>query len=102
MSYFWFYPRAQLDRMEQMMADLTTAVSDLTAAVAAVAGRLGPSTTDLQAALTEAQAALDAMTAVDAADKQALADALAASQTAADSIETQVGTLNSIGQPPAV
>jgi peptidoglycan hydrolase CwlO-like protein len=109
--------RAGQVRLEERMADLTTAVEDLKVAVTGVAERVANQIAPLVQALNEAQASLqaerDAAAALaasedaeDVAQNQALADAQAATdaalvnaQAAADGITGEVDKLNQIAVP---
>jgi peptidoglycan hydrolase CwlO-like protein len=89
-----------LKSLEHQMADLNQSVADLEASVDAINVRFATQLLALQNALTEANDALAAEDLDDEAREQALSEALASAQSAADAIDSQVTELNAIGAEP--
>ena len=90
-----------IDTLEKQMADLDKSVSDLEAAVDNINVRFAGELQTLQTALAEAHQALADEELDDAAKDQALEEALAQADSAAQRIRSQVDELNSIGADPS-
>lgn len=102
----------ELKEMRNDMAQLSEAVADLQVAVQGVLDRVGPTVDALKVQIAAGEAALAAFAEADAvedANYEAAAAALQAAlqaqvdgaTAAADAIEAQVATLNTVAAPPA-
>jgi predicted component of type VI protein secretion system len=88
---------AKLNRLEEILSDLTESIDALKAAVDGVAQRMLPNVEALEAALAATQAQL----AVALADDAAAAEVLADSNAATAAIRVEVDRLNALGTAPA-
>lgn len=92
---------ATLKSLETHMADLSQSVADLESAVDAINARFAGQLLALNTALQEAKQALADEELDDVATQDALNQALANAESAANQINTQVQELNAIGAEPS-
>lgn len=91
---------AVLESLEKHMADLNQSIADLETAVDNINTRFAGQLLTLKSALDDAHQALADEELDDAAKDQALQEALANAESAANQINTQVQELNAIGSEP--